>query len=118
MNLQDLAELEQKATPGPWKTDSGCVPDEPIWRACGPVHGCEREDNHDCICGDPGGPLEKAAAIDAQLLTSLRNLAPELIQLLIVVKDTSDTCLGRNLIPMDAALAALEEKLKAMDPLS
>ena len=58
------------------------------------------------------------AHADKILTATLRNIAPELIRLLTVVKEISDNSLDHELRPMDAALAELEEKLKAMEPFS
>ena len=80
MHIAGLKDLEKQATPRPWRADWGNIPDEPMWRSGGPVHECECEDCEG-YCDEPGGPLEEAAARDAELLTTLRNLAPELLDL-------------------------------------
>jgi hypothetical protein len=86
MTLEELIDLEKQATPRSWEAEVACCEDEPVWGwgAVGPRHQCD-EDCEDCQngkdCSEPGEKLEKEAMLDARLLTTLRNLAPEILAL-------------------------------------
>lgn len=76
MTHADLKKLEESATPGPWKPEIGQGEDDYGWGAITPYHESTEEDED-----DEDTPAAQAAMADAKLISSLRNLAPELIAL-------------------------------------
>ena len=99
MNINDLKELEQKASPGPWGYCVQCPSEdaeELEYCACGPIHTAM--DNAE-IC-----PEFDQAEADSKFIRAFRNLMPELLALWEAARN-NDTA---------GALKRLEDKARSM----
>ena len=122
MELEDLKDLLEMATPRPWSYETGFHPG--IEAGCNSaagdlsvvVVGLEHplaEDTPD-LCGFHGRTPEEGIA-NAKLTVALRNLAPELILLIQAAEHRLKGTLVSSLVPLEIAFNALKEKLAAQD---